>query len=371
MPLEVDIALIGAGVVGLAIASELSQEGVFVLEKNESFGHEVSSRTSEVIHAGIYYHEDSLKAKLCLKGNVLLYEFCAEHGVECKRVEKIFSAVEEGEMEGLEKLYNQASKNGVEGLRFISGDELKKLEPNVEGIAGVLSPPSGIVDSFSYMKALYNKASEKADFVFKCEVIGIEKINSKYRVTIRDSDGISTFNAPVLINAAGLNAEKIAALAGINIPKAGYKTYLLKGDYFSIRPQKWGMIKRLIYPVPGKVGVGIHNCIAIDGREKLGPDEYYVDEIEYSVDENKKQLFYDYAKNYFPFLEIEDLEPESSGIRPMLQGPGESLKDFVITHEEEKGFPGLINLIGIESPGLTASLAIGKYVKEIVKEISG
>jgi len=371
MSLEVDIAVIGAGAVGLAIASELAREGVYVLEKNESFGHEASSRNSEVVHAGIYYHEDSLKAKLCLEGNVLLYEFCAKYGVGCKRVEKIFSAVEEDEMEGLEKLYNQARKNGVEGLRLISRDELKKLEPNVEGIAGVLSPPSGIVDSFSYMKTLYNKASEKVNFVFNCEAIGIEKINSKYKVTIRDSEGVSTFTMPILINAAGLHAEKIAVLAGIDIPEAKYKTYLLKGDYFSIRPKKWGLIKRLIYPVPGKVGVGIHNCIAIDGRERLGPDEYYVDEIEYTVDENKKQLFYDYAKNLFPFIEIEDLEPESSGIRPMLQSPGESLKDFVIRHEEDRGFPGLINLIGIESPGLTSSLAIGRYVKGIVEEISG
>ena len=370
MSLEVDIAIIGAGVVGLAIASELAQEGVFVLEKNDSFGHEASSRNSEVVHAGIYYAEDSLKANLCIEGNTLLYEFCAKYGVGCERTEKIFSAIEEGEMEGLEKLYNQAKKNGVEGLKFISRDELKKLEPNIEGVAGILSPPSGIVDTYSFMKTLYNKASEKADFVFNCEVIGIEKINSKYKVTIKDPEGISSFTTPILINAAGLHAEKIAELAGINIPRADYKTYLLKGDYFSIRPKKWGLVKRLIYPVPGKVGVGIHNCIALDGRERLGPDEYYVDEIEYTFDENKKGIFFNFAKQYFPFLEIEDLEPDFSGIRPMLQSPEEALKDFVITHEEEKGFPGLINLIGIESPGFTSSLAIGRYVKGIVKEIS-
>ena len=371
MSAEVDIAVIGAGVIGLAIATELAQEEVFVFEKNRSFGLEASSRNSEVVHAGIYYSEDSLKRKLCVEGNALLYEFCAKHGVACKRLGKIFSAVEEDEIEGLEKLYEQARKNGVEGLKFISRDELKKLEPNVEGIAGVLSPPSGIVDSFSFMEALYNKASKKVNFVFNCEVIGIEKVNTKYEVTIKEPGGISSFITPILINSAGLHAEKVAELAGINIAEAGYKTYLLKGDYFSIRPKKWGLVKRLIYPVPGKVGVGIHNCLAVDGRERLGPDEYYVEDIDYKVDRGKKELFCNLAKKHFSFLESEDLEPESSGIRPMLQGPEETLKDFVIAHEEDKGFPGLINLIGIESPGFTSSLAIGKYVKELLKEISG
>lgn len=372
MSSEVDIAIIGAGVVGLAIAAELAPAGVFVFEKNRSFGLEASSRHSEVVHAGIPYPQDSLKARLCVEGNALLYEFCEKHGVGCKRLGKIFSAVEDDELEGLEKLYEQARKNGAVGVSLISGDEIRRLEPNVQGIAGMLSPSSGIADSYSFMKALYSKAtSENLNFVFNCEVIGIEKLDSKYKVTIKEEEGISSFTTPILINSAGLNAEEIAQLAGIDIAQAGYKTYLLKGDYFSIPPKSWGLVKRLVYPVPGKVGVGIHNCIAVDGRTRLGPYEYYVEDIHYEVDGGERELFYNFAKKYFPFLELEDLEPESSGIRPMLQSPDETVKDFVIAHEDEKGFPGLINLIGIESPGFTSSLAIGKYVKGLVKEIGG
>jgi len=302
----------------------------------------------------------------------LLYEFCEKHGVGCRRLGKIFSAVEEDEMEGLEKLYEQARRNGVKGLTLLSRSEIKRLEPNVQGIGGMLSPSSGIADSYSFMKALYTKAtSENANFVFNCEVIGMEKLDSKYKVTIREEAGISSFGTPILINSAGLNAEKMVELAGIDIAQAGYKTYLLKGDYFSIAAKKWRLARRLIYPVPGKVGVGIHNCIAIDGRERLGPYEYYVNDVDYEVDERERELFYNLAEKYFPFLELDDLEPESSGIRPMLQSPEETVKDFVIAHEDGKGFPGLINLIGIESPGFTSSLAIGNYVKGLVQGIQG
>ncbi len=370
MSSEVDIAVVGAGAVGLAIAAELAPAEVFVFEKNRSFGLEASSRNSEVVHAGIPYPDGSLKARLCVEGNALLYEFCEKHGVECRRLGKIFSAVEEDEMEGLERLYEQARRNGVEGVTLLSREEIRRLEPNVQGIAGMLSPSSGVVDSYSFMKALYSKAtSENVNFVFNCQVVGIEKLDSTYRVTIKEEAGISSFTTPILINSAGLNAEKMAELAGIDIARARYKTYLLKGDYFSIPPKRWRLVRRLVYPVPGKVGVGIHNCIAVDGRERLGPYEYYVKDTHYEVGEGERDLFYDFARRYFSFLELEDLEPESSGIRPMLQSPGETVKDFVIAHEDKKGFPGLINLIGVESPGFTCSLAIGKYVKELVKGI--
>ncbi len=370
MSFKIDLTIIGAGVVGLAIASEVAGEGVFVLEKNHSFGLETSSRHSEVVHGGIYYPENSLKAKLCIEGNALLYEFCEKHGVGYKKLGKIVSAIEKNEIEALEMLYEQAKKNGVDGIRLISENELKRLEPNVAGIAGMLSPPTGIADSYSFMKALYNKATNRgAQCIFNCEIIGITKLRSNYQVTIKEPGGISSFLTPLIINCAGLNAEKVAALAGINTAKAGYQTHLLKGDYFSIPPKKWGRVKKLIYPVPKKVGVGIHICIAVDGRERFGPDEYYVEEINYQVDENKRELFYNFAKKYFPFLEMDDLEPESSGIRPIRQSSRETMKDFIIAHEADKGLPGLINLIGIESPGFTSSLAIGRYVKKLTREI--
>ena len=374
MPLEeIRVAIIGAGVVGLSIAAELGQEGVFVFEKNRSFGLETSSRNSEVVHAGIYYLGGSLKAQLCIEGRNLLYEFCERHGVRYRKCGKVIIAVSEDEIAKLEILYERAKGNGVQDVSLISRREIKKLEPNVKGIAGLYSPSTGILDTYSFMKALYNKAKGSGvAFVFDCEIVGIEKANLKYIVYIREGKKTSSFTATALINSAGLNAKRVAQLAGIDTIQAGYETCLLKGDYFSISAKKWGLVKRLIYPVPGIIGVGIHNCIAIDGRERLGPSEYYVDDIDYRVNEDDRGRFYNFSKRFFPFLEPDDLEPESSGIRPVLQGPGgTAFKDFIVVHEGKRGFPGLINLIGIESPGFTSSIAIGRYVRELTKEILG
>jgi L-2-hydroxyglutarate oxidase LhgO len=369
---EVGVAIIGAGVVGLATAREITQgeKGVFVFEKNHTFGLETSSRNSEVIHAGIYYPEDSLKAKLCVEGKNLLYELCDKHNIAYKKSGKIIVAANESEISWLEGLYEQGRKNGVDDLVLLSRTELKKLEPNIEARSGLLSPSSGIFDSYTLLKFLYSQAREKgAEFVFDTEVVGIERAGAKYKVQIKDRDGISAFAAHVVMNCAGLNSDRIAQLAGIDIAKAGYKLHYCKGEYFSLDSKYRNLVSRLIYPVPEQAGHGIHVTVGLDGRVLLGPSAHYVEAIDYAVDETYKQYFYNSAKRFLPFVELEDLAPESAGIRPKLQKPDEAFRDFVIVHEEKVGFPGLINLIGIESPGLTAAPAIGRYVGRMVAEL--
>ena len=366
---KIDIAIIGAGVIGLATAREIAQgkKEVFVFEKNHTFGLETSSRNSEVIHAGIYYPEDSLKAKLCVEGKSLLYKLCDKHNIPYKKSGKIIVAADENEISWLEELYEQGRKNGVDDLALLSQTEVKKLEPNIEARAGLLSPSSGIFDSHNLLKFLYSQARERGtEFVFGTEVIGIERAGATYKVQIKDRDGISDFVAHVVVNCAGLNSDKIAQLAGIDITKAGYKLHYCKGEYFNLDSKYRNLVSRLIYPAPEQAGHGIHFRQALDGRVLLGPSAHYVEAIDYAVDETHKQAFYNSAKRFLPLVELEDLAPESAGIRPKLQGPGEAFRDFVIAHEEKAGFPGLINLIGIESPGLTASLAIARYVGRIM-----
>jgi len=369
---EIDVAIIGAGVIGLATANEIAQrkKGVFVLEKNHTFGLETSSRNSEVIHAGIYYPEDSLKAKLCVEGKSLLYKLCDKYNIAYKKTGKIIVAADENEISGLEELYEQGRKNGVDDLVLLSRTELKKLEPSIEARAGLLSPSSGILDSYTLLKFLYSQAREKgAEFVFGTEVVGIERMGAKYRVEIRDREGIAAFISRVVINAAGLNSDRIAQLAGIDVAKAGYKLHYCKGEYFSLSSKYRNVVNRLIYPTPEQAGHGIHVTLRLDGGVRLGPNARYVEAIDYGVDETQKKAFYNSVKRFLPHVELEDLAPEFAGIRPKLQGPGEAFQDFVIAHEEKTGLPGLINLIGIESPGLTASLAIARYVGRMVKEL--
>jgi len=366
---EIGVAIIGAGAIGLATAREIAQgnEEVFVFEKNHTFGLETSSRNSEVIHAGIYYPEDSLKARLCVEGKNLLYELCRKRNIAHKKCGKIIVAADEGEVTWLEELCEQGRKNGVADLVLLSRTEVKKLEPNIEARAGLLSPSSAIFDSHNLLKFVYAQARERGtDFVFETEVIGIERTGAKFKVQIRDRDGISDVVARVILNCAGLNSGRIAQLAGIDIARAGYRLHYCKGEYFSLDSKYRNLTSRLIYPAPEQAGHGIHWRQTLDGRVLLGPSAHYVEEIDYSVDGTHKQYFYDSAKRFLPFLQLEDLAPESAGIRPKLQGPGEDFRDFVIAHEEKIGFPGLINLIGIESPGLTAALAIARYVRTMM-----
>ena len=371
MLIKIDVAIIGAGVIGLAMASEIAQRNkeVFIFEKNHTFGLETSSRQSEVIHAGIYHPEHSLKTKLCIEGRNLLYELCDKHDIAYKKFGKIIVATNENGITHLEKLYKQGRRNGIEDLMLLSRSELKRLEPNVEARAGLLSPSTGIIDSHSLQKFFYRRARAKgAKFVFNTKVLGIEKTGMGYKVQIKDREGISDFVARVVINSAGLNSDKIAQLAGIDIDKANYRLHYCKGEYFTLSSKYRNLMSRLIYPTPEQAGLGIHVTLGLDGRVRLGPNARYVETISYSVDETQKEAFYKSVKKFLPMVELEDLAPEFAGIRPKLQTPGGAFRDFVIAHEEQAGFLGLINLIGIESPGLTAAPAIARYVGRMVSK---
>ena len=371
MPAEVDIIIIGAGVVGLAIAAEVSQinKNVFVFEKNRTFGLETSSHNSEVIHAGMYYPENSFKAKFCVGGNALLYELCEKFNINYKKLGKLIVAADDVEAKEVERLYHQGLKNGVGGLQIIERDDIKKLEPNVNAVEALLSPSTGVIDSHNLLRCFSGRAKENgAEFVFNTEVIGIERKSGSYRVGIRDDEGISSVTARVVINAAGLSSDRIAQSAGIDLVKAGYISHYCKGQYFSLDPKIGRLVHRLVYPVPEQSGVGIHVTLSIDGSVRLGPDTKYVNNIEYTVNENDKTDFYRAVHRFLPSIEPDVLSPDFAGGRPNLQGKGEGFRDYVIRDEADKGFPGLINLIGIDSPGLTASPAIAKYVAGLTAE---
>lgn len=372
MSYQADIVIIGAGIVGLAIASEVAREGreVYVVEKNESFGQEQSSRNSEVIHAGIYYEQDSLKTRLCLEGNKLLYEICERQGITYNKCGKIIVATNDIEAQALEKLFNKGKDNGVP-LRMLSKDEMCQQEPNISGVTAFFSPTTGIVDSYELMRYFLGQAVfNGAQMVYRTEVIRIEKLSEGYDVMTREPSGDSSLRTKVIINCAGLYSGQVAEMARLDPKETGYKLHWCKGEYYTVGGGKNRRINRLIYPVPMDISVGVHVCLDVNWRLRLGPLFYYVDEIDYKVDDSRKQKFMESnIMRALPFIESSDLEPESAGIMAMLQGEGEDFRDFVIRHEYERGFPGLINLVGIETPGLTASPAIARYVSQLVDEI--
>ncbi len=365
---EVKITIIGAGVVGLAIAAELSQkyDDIVVLEKHEKFGQETSSRHSEVIHSGIYYPPNSLKAELCVKGAKLLYEYCEKHSIPHSRLGKLIVASNESEVTDLQEIYNTGIQNGVKELTLIKKDEINKMEPNVNAVAALYSLNTGIIDSHSLMSHLHGVAnSSGVMFSFNTEVDSIQKQKNGYVIGIKNDS--YKFVSSIIINSAGLSADYIAAMAGIDIDKAGYRLSHCKGSYFSY--SRKSPVKMLVYPVPHKdlSGLGIHATLDLSGRLRFGPDTEYVDAIDYKVDAGKRDIFYESAKKYIKGLDKESLNPDMAGIRPKIKGEG--IKDFVIKHEIDRGMEGFINLTGIESPGLTASLSIAKYVKNIIHTI--
>jgi L-2-hydroxyglutarate oxidase LhgO len=367
-----DITIIGAGVIGLAIASEVagSNRDVYVLEKNETFGQEQSGRSSEVIHAGIYYQKDSLKTSMCLEGNRLISEVCEKNGIFYRKCGKIFVAIDSLEAEMLERLYKNGRDNGLP-LEMLSQREMRQLEPNMRGVTAFLSPTSGVLDSHALMRYFLGKAQDSgARMVFKAKVVGIEKVSEGYEVRLNDTSGDTAFITRILINCAGLYSDRIAGMTGINIDEAEYRLNWYKGEYYSVSGGKNKLINRLIYPVPGVIGPGIHICLDADWRLRLGPLFYEIDKIDYKIDDSRKNIFLQSSLlKALPFIESSDLEPESSGILAMLNKQGESSIDFIIRHEQDRGLSGFINLIGIDSPGLTASPAIAKYVGKLVNEM--
>jgi len=371
---KIDITIIGAGVIGLSIAALISgtKRSTCLVERNESFGMEISSRHSEVIHSGIYYPKSSLKAKLCIEGKRLLYQFCQAQEIPHKKIGKLIVTTKKKEISSLETLYRRGKRNGISDIILLSEKEVNRLEPYVTAKAAILSHSTGILDSHKFMKVLLEKSKENGAVVaFNADVINIEKIGSYYKVTTKGSDGYFSFLSKVIINSAGLNSDKIAELIGIDIIKEGYKLNFCKGEYFWVQNGKNKFVRRLIYPVPPtKDGtLGIHITFDLEGRMKLGPSTEYVDKIDYSVNPDHKKVFLNSIRPLCPFIESNDILPDMAGIRPRLGGNSRQFKDFIIKNEDDKGLNGFINLIGIESPGLTASLAVGKYVSQMVKEI--
>lgn len=366
-----DITIVGAGVIGLAIAAEISKscQNIFVIEKNTSFGQEISSRNSEVVHAGIYYPKDSLKAKTCTEGNYLLYEFCSKNNIPHKKTGKLIVTVDKKELGGIEVLFKQGLENGLTDLKILTKNEVKALEPHIEAEAAIYSPQTGIIDSYTFMKKLSAQLkSHDGNVAYNTELTGIDKTNGGFLLAIRDKiENVFKFETRILINCAGLNSDRVAAMAGLT--KEEYRLKYCKGDYFRLSSTKARFINHLIYPIPKKnrSTLGIHATLDLQGGLRLGPDEEYVDKIDYSINEAKKTSFFEGARKFLPFIELDDLWPDTSGIRPKLQGPDEGFRDFIIKGETENNLPGFINLIGIESPGLTSSLSIARIVREMVE----
>lgn len=369
---DVNITIIGAGVVGLAIARILSKqyENIVIVEKNSSFGEESSSRNSEVIHASIYYPKGSLKGRLCLKGNEMLYEICRTYDIPFKNSGKLIIANNDDEKEKLSNLLITAQNNGAKGVRLVEKDEIQEIEPNVSAIKAIYCPTSGHLDSHRLMQFFEIEASNfGATFLYNTEVKGIKKIKEGYIIDVNTADGYEySFNTNLVINSAGLYADSIAQMAGIDIEKYGYKLHYFKGIYYRVHHQLEKYPKVLIYPVPlGNGAVGIHTTPDCYGGMRLGPHFYWSNEIEYSVNDDFRGLFFSSVSKYLPFIQKDDIMPEGSGIMSSLK-PSNEIRDFIICNEAEKGLDGFINLIGIDSPGLTASPAIAQMVSEMVNK---
>ncbi|MBU0991941.1 MAG: NAD(P)/FAD-dependent oxidoreductase [Proteobacteria bacterium] len=372
---EIKTTIIGAGVVGLAIAAVLSETetDIFVIEKNDTYGMETSSRNSEVIHAGIYYPKDTLKARLCVEGNRRLYDWCKKKRINHLTCGKMIVATCAEEEEKLNSIRTNAMNNGVANLSFLTSRAIKKLEPDVNAVSALFSPLTGVIDSHQFMQSLYKNAKQnKVQFIFGTRVKGIEAIcPGMYKIHVLYPDGEpDSFITRRVINCAGHGADEIASQMGIDIDEKDYRQYFWKGEYFGVETHPFP-VKHLIYPVPlaNTTGLGVHATIDIRGKLKLGPDATFLDTspIEYSVNADKRDQFFESVKKFLPFIQKESLYPEMAGVRPKRQKPGDPVKDFMINEESDKGLPGIVNLIGIESPGLTSSLAIADHVVQLIR----
>lgn len=367
---KVDCIVIGAGVIGLAVAREMSKHGfeTIIIEKEKSFGTITSSRNSEVIHAGIYYPTNSLKTQLCIKGNPLVYEYCIKNNIATKKCGKLIVATHENQLFDLKKIYAQATLNGVKGLTLVDAKEAKSLEPNLNCLSAIYSGSTGIIDSHNFMLSLLGEfESFGGHIVYQSPFLLANFIsNNRFDVHIGGNSN-SRIETKYLINCAGLSASKIAHLID-SMPKDKIpKTYFAKGNYFSLSGKS--PFNRLIYPIPQPGGLGIHLTLDMNGRAKFGPDVEWLDieseqEINYQVNSNLLSQFNSSIKQYWPELPEDALSPNYSGVRPKIASEG--FTDFVFQTKIDHSLEGLINLYGFESPGLTSSLAIAEYVKNLI-----
>ena len=362
----VDTLIIGAGVIGLAIARRVAMAGheVVVLEATEAIGTGISSRNSEVIHAGIYYPEESLKARLCVPGNKALYGFLDSHGIPFKRLGKLIVATDDDEMPALDGLEAKARANGVDDLVRLSEDEARDMEPALRLAGALLSPSTGIFDSHAYMLALRGDAEDAGAAIALSSPLENGTVSSDgITVRVGGADPME-LRCRHFINAAGLGAQAVAAsiqgLPAETIPPL----YFAKGNYFTFAGKS--PFERLIYPVPGPEGLGVHSSVDLGGQCKFGPDVEWVDAPDYDVDPGRAEKFYAAIRRYWPDLADGALQPGYAGVRPKLAPEGQPAADFTILGPETHGIPGLVNLFGIDSPGLTSSLAIADHVSGIL-----
>ncbi|WP_454731378.1 MULTISPECIES: NAD(P)/FAD-dependent oxidoreductase [Cupriavidus] len=367
---KVDCVVIGAGVVGLAVARALALRGreVIVLEAENAFGTITSARNSEVIHAGIYYPAGSLKAEMCVRGRAMLYDYCASHHVSHQRCGKLIVATSPAQVATLEGIRAKAAANGVHDLRLIGQAEAQALEPNLRCLAALLSPSTGIVDSHGLMLALLGDAENAgAMLAVQSPVAGGAVTPDGIRLDVGGADGGAdgtTLLARTVVNSAGLTApalaRRIEGVPAAHVPPQFYA----KGCYFTLAGR--APFSRLIYPVPEAAGLGVHLTIDLGGQARFGPNVRWIDEIEYGVDPSDADSFYDEVRRYWPALADGALQPGYAGIRPKISGPREAAADFRIDGPATHGVPGLVNLFGIESPGLTSSLALAERVASLV-----
>jgi L-2-hydroxyglutarate oxidase LhgO len=356
------VLVVGAGVVGLAIARTAALRGhdVIVAEATGGIGNGVSSRNSEVVHAGIYYPTASLRARHCVRGRRMLYEFCASHGVAFNKCGKLIVATDQAELAKVETLLAQGQTNAVEGLEMIGGNAVRALEPELACIGALSSPESGIIDSHGYMLALWGELEDRGGSIaFETPVERMSYAAPQWHVHFggRDAD-TAAFDA--VVNSAGLGAQALARrIEGYGVDKVP-PLILAKGNYFAFAGRP--VFSRLIYPTPVDGGLGVHVTLDLAGRMRFGPDVEWIDHESYTVDPRRADSFYARIRGYWPGLSDGALVPDYCGIRPKLTGPGEKPADFMIVGESEHGMPRLINLFGIESPGLTSSLSLAEEI---------
>jgi L-2-hydroxyglutarate oxidase LhgO len=367
---KVDAVVVGAGVVGLAVARRLALAGqeVVLLEASSAIGTETSSRNSGVIHAGIYYPHDSLKARLCVRGKELLYEYCEQHSVPHQCIGKLIVATSELQQTTLEKLARQAKANGVGDLERLNAAEVKQMEPNISAVSALYSRSTGILDSAALMLS-YQVDLEAAGGILSLNapVNGVQVKVSGFRINIGGNDPMM-LDTKLLVNSTGLNmVETLGSIEGFpaeNIPTLTYA----KGNYFSLSGRS--PFSHLIYPVPERAGLGIHATLDLAGQVRFGPDVEWVEQPDYRVSAERLDTFYGAISTYFPSIDRSRLSADYAGVRPKLSAPNEAASDFLIQCEATHGIAGMINLMGIESPGLTSSLAIAELVQQRLEQVS-
>ena len=362
---QVDCVVIGAGVVGLAVARALAMAGreVIILEAENAFGTITSARNSEVIHAGLYYATGSLRARLCVRGKQLLYDYCASHGVAHQRCGKLIVATAAEELKALDRLLATAEANGVHDLQRLSAEQARALEPALHCVAALHSPSTGIIDSHGLMLALLGDAEAHGAMLALCSPLLGWRVGAAGIELDVGGDSPMTLCAQTVVNSAGLQAPALARLLHGLDPAHVPADHLAKGCYFSLPGR--APFSRLIYPAPGHSGhLGVHLTLDLGGQARFGPSFEWVAQIDYTVDPAGADTFYEQVRRYWPALPDGALQPGYAGLRPKISGPGEPAADFRIDGPARHGVPGLVNLFGIESPGLTACLAIGEGVVE-------